>query len=410
VTNWRRVRLKNVVDINRRSLPEATDAGTEFRYIDISTCGRGALVAEPEAMQFGDSPSRARRLVFLGDTIVSTVRTYLRAVWPVTGRTDDLVVSTGFAVLCPRPGLHPGFLGWLIQSDVVIEEIVARSVGVSYPAINGLEVGEIAVAVPHAAEQRAIAEYLDAETARIDALVRVRKRMLDQLAMRRRATIDHSLMPANAPGWELVPVKFMIRRIEQGWSPQCDTRPADEEEWGVLKAGAANGGLFKSSENKALPPDVTPLVQYEVRQGDLLVSRANTRELLASACIVPAVRPRLLLCDKLYRLTPAPNVDPRFLAYALSTSRARHRIEAEATGTSDSMQNVGQDTIRELRVWGPRARAGQTLIADRLDHDLKKSRRLNGAMEAQIELLLERRRALITAAVTGQLEIPGAAA
>src|SRR5204862_363655 len=87
-------------------------------------------------------PETSRRLVHPGDTIVSTVRTYLRAVWPVTERTDDLVVSTGFAVLSPRSQLNPGFLGWSAQSDALIEEIVARSVGVSYPAITAGEIGD----------------------------------------------------------------------------------------------------------------------------------------------------------------------------------------------------------------------------------------------------------------------------
>ena len=96
-------------------------------------------------MTFAEAPARARRLVQSGDTIVSTVRTYLRAVWPVQGETGDLIVSTGFAVLSPGPRLDCRYLGWVAQSDPVIEEIVARSVGVSYPAINGSEIGDIPV-------------------------------------------------------------------------------------------------------------------------------------------------------------------------------------------------------------------------------------------------------------------------
>ena len=74
--------LKRLVRINERALPESTDPEREIRYVDISSVGRGKLVKEPERMSFSDAPSRARRLVRQGDTIVSTVRTYLRAVWP----------------------------------------------------------------------------------------------------------------------------------------------------------------------------------------------------------------------------------------------------------------------------------------------------------------------------------------
>jgi type I restriction enzyme, S subunit len=407
---WRRIPLKRLVDINRRALLETTDGDTAFRYIDISACGRGSLVADPEPMLFRDAPTRARRLVQPGDTIVSTVRTYLRAVWPVSGRADDLVVSTAFAVLSPMQDLDPRFLGWLAQSDVVIEEIVARSVGVSYPALNGLEVGDIKVPAPEIATQRAIADYLDAETNGIEALIDARAKARLALAERRRGVVDQLLLPAEGAGWRHISVKRLLRRIEQGWSPQCESRPAEVDEWGVLKAGAANGGVFRPTENKALPSDIEPLIEYEIRAGDLLVSRANTRELLASVCVVPPVRPRLLLCDKLFRLTPHPDIDTRFLAYALTTSDARRQIESEATGTSDSMQNVGQDTIRQLLIWAPRDRDQQTAIADELDRRLRRISLLDQAMEGQIGLLHERRQALITAAVSGEIDIPEVAA
>ena len=95
------VRLKYLAGINERSLPEQTDPEQRIRYIDISLVGYGYLVGEPKELRFKDAPSSARRLVRDGDTIISTVRAYLRAVWQVDGETDDLVVSTGFAVLTP---------------------------------------------------------------------------------------------------------------------------------------------------------------------------------------------------------------------------------------------------------------------------------------------------------------------
>ena len=91
------------------------------------------VLAKPEVMRFENAPSRARRLVGKGDTVVSTVRTYLRAVWAASGDLDRIVVSTGFAVLSPK-NINPGFFSWWVRSDAFIEEVVARSTGVSYPA------------------------------------------------------------------------------------------------------------------------------------------------------------------------------------------------------------------------------------------------------------------------------------
>ena len=171
MTEWRRWRLKYLVRINQRALREDTPPDFEFRYVDISCVGRGALVVEPTGVTFEAAPSRARRLVRRGDTIISTVRTYLRAVWPVEGDVDDLVVSTGFAVLTPGALIDAGFLGWWAQSDACIEEIVARSVGVSYPAINASEIGDLEIYLPPLPIQRDIAALLVDETSKIDRVV-----------------------------------------------------------------------------------------------------------------------------------------------------------------------------------------------------------------------------------------------
>lgn len=184
--------LKHLAQINERTLSDTTDSDREIRYIDIGSVGRGELIEDPVQMRFGDAPSRARRLVKSGDTIISTVRTYLRAVWPVSGSVNDLVVSTGFAVLTPRD-IEPRYLSWYIMSDIFIEEVVARSVGVSYPAINPSELGEIGIMVPSIEEQRSIANHLDAEAASIDAAISKNRCLIELLAERRQVLISSAI-------------------------------------------------------------------------------------------------------------------------------------------------------------------------------------------------------------------------
>ena len=101
---------------------------------------------------------------------------------------QDLVASTGSAVLSPGTDLDDRFLSWYAQSDPFIEEVVARLVGVSYPAIAPSELARFPVPTPSLAEQRAIADFLDAETARIDALIEKKRRLAARL-WERRATI-----------------------------------------------------------------------------------------------------------------------------------------------------------------------------------------------------------------------------
>ena len=177
-TRW----LKFWVDTNKRTLSEKTDPNFQFRYIEIGGVSEGALLNEPAAIRFGSAPSRARRIVRQGDTIVSTVRTYLKAVWFADDEADDLVCSTGFAVLTPKVDAFPKFVSYVVQSDAFIHQVMANSDGVAYPAISVSKLRVLYVPVPPMDEQRAIAEYLDAKTAAIDAAIAHYERMAELVA------------------------------------------------------------------------------------------------------------------------------------------------------------------------------------------------------------------------------------
>ncbi|BBI72701.2 hypothetical protein HAALTHF_23500n [Vreelandella aquamarina] len=150
--------------------------------------------------------------------------------------------------------------------------------------------------------------------------------------------------------WEITRVKHIVRTVEQGWSPQCENNPVESEsEWGVLKVGCVNHGRFDSQENKKLPAALSPRLDLSIKAGDVLISRANTRELVGS-CAVPTISyPNLMLSDKLFRLRLHETVaDPRFLAFFIGASQTRQQIELEATGASSSMLNIGQSTVLEM--------------------------------------------------------------
>ena len=185
----------------------------------------------------------------------------------------------------------------------------------------------------------------------------------------------------------------------------CDNTPAEEDEWGVLKAGCVNGWEFDSTENKRLPDGVEPLSQYEIRDGDVLMSRANTTALLGSTALVAKVRARLLMCDKLYRLGVDDDTLCRaFLVAFLRTPVGRYEFESNATGASNSMQNIGQDSVRNLWLPVPPV-AEQRSIVSSIVREIRKLNEMRVATERTVHFLKERRAALIAAAVTGQLDV-----
>jgi len=164
--HWEIRRLKYWAHINRHTLPESTPPYYYFRYIDIGSVETAYLNKEPVAMQFSNAPSRARRLLSTGDTIISTVRTYLKAVYYVADEVNDLVASTGFAVLTPRAEVDPEYLSYVIQGNSFIDRVTAYSTGIAYPAISETRLGTFHLALPSQSiqEQKTIVGTIRKET------------------------------------------------------------------------------------------------------------------------------------------------------------------------------------------------------------------------------------------------------
>jgi len=176
----RDVPLKHCASINDNVLPETTHPNYRFRYIDIGSVDFYNGIMGYQEMDFANSPSRARRLVRKGNIIVSTVRTYLKAIAEIID-DKDVVVSTGFAVLSPKQNVNPRYLGYFCKSDLFCDEVERNSFGTSYPAINSSLLGSLSVILPALAEQQKIADYLDIKTSEIDNLITLKQQKISEL-------------------------------------------------------------------------------------------------------------------------------------------------------------------------------------------------------------------------------------
>nr|GFD52225.1 hypothetical protein [Tanacetum cinerariifolium] len=109
-----------------------TDAKLLINYIDIGNVNSYGETKEIQPILFKDAPSRARRIVRKGDVIVSTVRTYLKAIAAVESDEENLIASTGFAVLrADEKNVAAAYLKYAVRGGYFIEEVVANSTGVS---------------------------------------------------------------------------------------------------------------------------------------------------------------------------------------------------------------------------------------------------------------------------------------
>jgi len=170
--HWEIRKLKYVSKINPEALTENTKEDFRFFYIDISSVDSEGNITDLIELLFKDAPSRARRIVKQEDTIISTVRTYLKAIAFIQREDSNLICSTGFSVIRPDPKVfRPKFLFCLLRSDKIINAISSLSKGVSYPAIDSEDLAEMATWFPPREEQDAILNYIEANKYRIDKTI-----------------------------------------------------------------------------------------------------------------------------------------------------------------------------------------------------------------------------------------------
>ncbi|MEU4877265.1 restriction endonuclease subunit S [Streptomyces sp. NPDC021608] len=257
---------------------------------------------------------------------------------------------------------------------------------------------------PPLEEQHRIADFLDAETARIDRIAVLQKRVFEQLTERDNALRD-GLLDRLIESEGEIPLRRLISGIEQGASPQCDATPREStHEWGVLKLSAVKRGNFDPGENKRLPDDAVPSTAYEVRPGDFLVTRANTPTLVGDVAVVGQDTERLLLPDLIYRVRLANDNNAEFISQVALGRRLRSLIESVARGSSQSMVKLRGEDIKAWPI--PRAtRTQQDELVKAMHDGTAVTTQLNSLVRQQLALLAERRQALITAAVTGQFDV-----
>lgn len=208
---WREMRLDRLADVNPESVSSSADPDTSIRYVDIATVSPGRM-GSPTEMRFGDAPSRARRVVRSADTLVSTVRPYLRAAAFVEDAGQNLVASTGFAVVRARPSADARFIYQVATSDSFVAFLVERQKGGNYPAVTASDVAAAVVSVPPLPEQRKIAAILSS----VDETIEKTEAVIEQLQVVKKAMMEE-LLTRGMPGRHTRFKQTEIGEVPEGW-------------------------------------------------------------------------------------------------------------------------------------------------------------------------------------------------
>jgi type I restriction enzyme, S subunit len=392
-TGWQVRRLKFAATCTDEALPETTAPDLEIAYVDISGVDLVGGITVAQAQTFEQAPSRARRVVRDGDTIISTVRTYLKAIARIESPPQNMIVSTGFAVIRPLEYLDSGFLGYALQSTAFIDAVAANSTGVSYPAINPTALMCLSIGYPsNMEEQRQIAAFLDWKTKQIDALIAKKNELTDKLRENRASVITHAVTKGVNPATPVrdsairwlgsVPQHWEVKRLK--WSVMLQRGhdlPADDRADGNVPVVTSSGVSALHDRAIAKAPGIVT-----GRYGTIGVFH-------------------LIECDYWPLNTTLYSIDlygncPRFLRALLENLSPLFLLNA----VKSAVPSVDRNDLLSIPVAIPDL-AEQTAIADYLDEETRKIDRMCEAVESAIARLVEYRAALITATTTGKIDV-----
>jgi len=283
------------------------------------------------------------------------------------------------------------------------------------------------ILIPRPDEQAAIVRFLDHANRKIDGFIRAKRKLIGLLNEQKQAIIhsavtrglnpDVMLKDSGIPWlgeipehWDTPLLGRYVTHVEQGWSPVGAEGELGERQWCVLTLSAVRRGIFNPEAIKPVSASAHIPRDIEVANGDLLLTRSNTRDRVGDVCLVKDVRHRTLLCDLIYRLTLRKGAFvPQFLVYQLLCPLGREQIEKDARGSSGTMPKISQSHIKAWRVLLPPTEEQQGIV----EFIEVESRPIDTAIartEREIALMLEYRTRLTADIVTGKLDVREAAA
>jgi type I restriction enzyme S subunit len=288
-------------------------------------------------------------------------------------------------------------------------ELIKQGAGGAQPNISQGIIRDIEVPLPPLPEQRRIVARIEELFSRLDAGVAALRHAKAQLQRYRQSVLAAAVTGA-LPGLKTIhpdswqPISGIIKTLDQGWSPKCESVPAgSDDEWAVIKTTAIQAGYFLDQENKKLPIKLEPRGHLELKIGDLLLTRAGPRSRVGVACYVRKVRPKLMLCDKAYRVRLEPKkATPGFIELVLNSPRFVDALDEMKSGISDSGLNLTQKRFAELLIPLPSLAEQQQIVAEvearttAIDH-------LEAELDRQITRSNRLRQSTLSSAFSGQL-------
>lgn len=333
-------RLEDICSINMGQSPESSSYNESGEGIPFFQGNADFGELHPKVRIWCNAPTK---IAECGDILIS-VRAPIGA---LNIADKQCCIGRGLAALTTNETLCAQKYLWY-GLECKVDELNSKGTGSTFKAINKKTLAETEIPLPPLEEQRRIAALLD----KVSDLIAKRQAQLDKLDLLVKARFvemfgDPETNPMN---WPIVGIGTITKTIDSGWSGNGKQREKKSGEIAVLKVSAVTKGYFIPEECKVLD-DQENIKKYVFPQkGDLLFSRANTKEMVGATAIIKEDYPDLILPDKLWKIRFSDVTNVVYMKYILSSKTIRNKFSAASTGTSGSMYNVSMEKFKAIQI------------------------------------------------------------
>ena len=429
-----------------------------FTYLDIASIDNTKYrIVSPKTYSGANAPSRARQRVRGGNTLFSTVRTYLKNIAMVPPEFDGQVASTGFCVLNPSDAIDPRYVFYHTVSDDFVSNLNPLQRGTSYPAVRNDDVLAQRIDLPPLPEQRRIVAEIEKQFTRLDAsvaaLLRTQANLKRYRASVLRAACSGELVPtwaelARAEGREYEPADVLLERIlaerrarwetqekrrgkyKEPAAPDTSDLPPLPEGWvwattGQVILGTPQNGLYKSKDKygdgipilritdyqdfelkdrqglKRLEVNSAEVDTYGLRVDDLILNRVNSPSHLGKCLVVPPSILPAVFESNMMRLVASNHILPMFMSCYLRSVEGRKRLISRAKWAVNQA-SINQFDVCITPIPLPPLSEQRRIMAE-VERRLSIIRQAEAAVEASLQRAERLRQSILKRAFSGQL-------
>lgn len=378
MSEWPMVKLGEYCDVIMGQAPKGIDVNEDLMGLPLIAGAGDFSSTGVEVSKWTEKPTKT---CIINDIILSvraTVGTYRFA-------DRDYCLGRGVAALRAKDNLDQKYLSFVI--DFYRTKLLSVARGATFLQISKADIGTLMIPLPPLGEQKRIAEILGGVSKAIELVSRQLEILDDGLKTKMWNDADES---------SHVPLGHYIQKITSGKS----LKEGDSEDYqnAVLKISAVTTGYFNEMEVKPLPKSYDPPESHRANNGDILLSRANTTELVGASALVETFATNLFLPDKLWKLQLKDQVNAYFFWHLLQTKIVRSSISKASSGSGGSMKNISQKAFLAISV--PEF---SNEVQNQIGNIVREQRALRHLLHRKFSLLQELQKSLATRAFAGLL-------